>query len=385
MIQRLYLALCFLVLTTASAWAQVVSIPDPQFENVLAPFDSDGMINGQISQADADLVDFIVIQPLLGIAITDLTGLESMNNLIDVDIQGTNLSHLDLSQVSVSGCIKIVNDPSMQLATVGPGIVNLNITNCSGVSQVDLSQASGLESFALQGNNLVTSLDTTGTTSLEFADLAFFPLSNLILDPSMPLDVLAIRDMPLSSVDLSPFSGLSMFGARELPNLVEVDLRPTTLDTRVVLRDNPQLQRAFIDTGNNTALGQVDLRDNPLLTCLVVDDVSFAQTNWANNMPNSPIYLDDASALASASDPCATVGVGDLSLSRSVPWPVPTRGTLHLQDAPPATLLEVYDLHGRRLATGSGSVDLTHLPTGRYLLRAATPSGATRSWIVGRE
>lgn len=66
-------------------------------------------------------------------------------------------------------------------------------------------------------------------------------------------------------------------------------------------------------------------------------------------------------------------------------YPNPVSGRLAVDADTPVLELTVFDPAGRRVATAtSGSIDLSHLPAGLYLLRAVTLGGTANSKIVKR-
>lgn len=76
---------------------------------------------------------------------------------------------------------------------------------------------------------------------------------------------------------------------------------------------------------------------------------------------NTVVTLTEGTGHTRVDDPVASVG--GLAV-----YPNPSPGRVHVRAAQPA---ELYDLLGRRVASGLlGSVDLSHLPVGVYLLRA---------------
>ena len=76
--------------------AQITAIPDKRFEQVLISIgiDSDGLVNGQILNSDAEAVTQLRISNKY---ITSLVGISAFTNLIDLDCRDNQLSSLDLS------------------------------------------------------------------------------------------------------------------------------------------------------------------------------------------------------------------------------------------------------------------------------------------------
>lgn len=119
---------------TISLSAQTISIPDPIFEQVLinTEIDSDGVINGQISEADALAVTSLtVISPNLtqGEYIQTLTGIEAFINLENLTIHSTEIEQLNIST-----------------------LINLKHLDCA--------------------DNLLTSLDVSSNFLLEYLDIS---------------------------------------------------------------------------------------------------------------------------------------------------------------------------------------------------------------------
>lgn len=350
--------------------AQNVSIPDPAFEQFLINlgFDTDGVLNGEMSQSDASAIQILFISNTAS-PITDLTGLASMPNLQVVNITGTSVPALDLSGVSVSICMKFNQDNSLQQVVVGPNMVDLTIGSCPQLNTIDLTNANGLEDLAVN-NCQVSSLDLTTVPNLTRLSVGSLPMSTITL-PQQPFTQLGFGNLPLVIPDLSGFTQLEWLIAQELPNQTELDLRSNPLGQRLDIEDNPALTRVLLNNGNNINMGESNIQNNPLLTCIAVDDVSYAQNNWTI----TPHTVDAGAfaAMVPPTAPCATVGLVDVQRRSVVAHPVPATGSLHWSGLDDAARARLLDLNGRQVlqlddAWGGPGLDISSLPAGVYLL-----------------
>ena len=167
---------------------------------------------------------------------------------------------------------------------------NISSITALDVSNKNISDLTGIKSFtALQSlncsDNNLTSLDLQFNIGLTFVNakgnnLSFFYGENLEL-----LENLILYENNLTSLDVS-----------EMLALKEIDIysnQITTLD----FTQNTNIKKLFIDTndlqtidlrnGNNAIITDIDISNNPNLTCVLVDDVDYANNNWNTSNTNT--------------------------------------------------------------------------------------------------
>lgn len=289
------LILCVFTVLSVKAQTETL-IPDPNFEQQLINQGHDsGPIDGKVLTANIDTLTFLSIS---GGGVSDLTGIEDFISLTFLNVSGTNVTSLDVTSLT-------------NLTRLQADLNDLTSLNVTGLSQLDY-----LSCFS---NNLTT-VDLTGLTSLATLYIYFNPLISLDLSPATELIELRASDTGLSSLDLSANTKLekiessnnnltiidftnnplmkSMFiranqlsdivglsGLTNLDfagindnNLTALDFSQNTNLTLLQINGN-DLQSLNLKNGNNVNMS-VDILDNPNLTCVAVDDITYSTTNW---------------------------------------------------------------------------------------------------------
>ncbi len=160
---------------------------------------------------------------------------------------------------------------------------NINTVVSLGIANKGIADLTGIEDFvALKhlycNNNAFTSIDVSQNISLITVSCFNNQLTILDLSQNLNLETLSIYNNELSSLDLSLNTSLKSLQCRE-----------------------NQLISLNVKNGNNTNFTDFDARNNSSLTCILVDDVTYATTNWTN--------IDPASSF---SEDCSTLGIEDL-------------------------------------------------------------------------
>ncbi len=167
-------------------------------------------------------------------------------------------------------------------------IVSLTTLNVSSKSIEDLT---GIEDFfALTELNIVdnpiTTLDLTNNTQLQTLHSTLCNITTLDITGLTALSTLNLNSNELSSIDLSAFPNLEVVELRE-NNLTELNLR----------------------NGANTSITSIDLRFNDNLTCVLVDDVTYSETNWT---------LIDSQTNFTATDYCEYTAIPDINFETAL-------------------------------------------------------------------
>lgn len=166
-------SLLLLILSTPTI-AQV-SIPDINFETELITqgIDTDGVVNGQISTADA-----LAKTGTLNVdskSISDLTGIEAFTNITRLDCTFNNLIALDIS--ALTGLIQLRcrnNNITAINTTSNPNLEILRVHN-NELTVLDVSTNSNLIQLLCQGNSLTElNVKTGNNTNMT----AFFAQNN---------------------------------------------------------------------------------------------------------------------------------------------------------------------------------------------------------------
>lgn len=292
---RFYLLLICSVYTTYLA-AQTISITDPNFEKQLVHLgiDSDNLVNGSMSSADAL---GILKLDLSSTQIQDLTGLEAFvdldslwcgdnpnltsfpTNIIPSGLQFLNihtcaLSSLDLSQATSLHTLICYSNTALSNLQLPSSLTHLNCSN-NNLSSLNLNSTPNLV-FGLVSYNQLTSLDLSSLSNLEDFVFEYNAVHTLQLSNHPNLTYLKGDNNQLSSLDLSNCPQLTTLYL--INNLLStIDLSQNPLLRHVKLNDNqistldvsnnPALRLLFID---NNQLNQLDLSQHPQLKYITV-------------------------------------------------------------------------------------------------------------------
>jgi hypothetical protein len=176
-------------------------------------------------------------------------------------------------------------------------ISGLNITDLTG-----LERLVGLRAFLCQGVP-ITSLDLSAHTMLNSLTCVANLFTSLDLSNNINLSFLNFQDLKITSLDLS-----------NNVNLAYVQIIYDSLLVSLNLKN-----------GNNTAIANTAffVHDNPLLTCIEVDDSLYSATNWSNSPTGT-------TANNNFSTNCLYLGTAQLE--QDIPniqlYPNPTQNTL---------------------------------------------------------
>jgi Leucine-rich repeat (LRR) protein len=305
--------------------AQITTIPDSVFEQNLINLGLDTPpINGSVPTANIDTVKSLVAW---GQNITDLTGIENFTALEVLDVQWDQLTSLNVTQ----------NLALTSLTCLGNQITNL-----------DVSQNTAL-TFLWCSSNQLTSLDVSQNSLLEVLYCHINQIGSLNLSNNPNLTTLSFHSNLLNSLNLT------QNGVLEVVN--------GTFNQLVCLN---------IKNGNNTNITFFRVDDNPNLTCIEVDNVSYSNTNWTNIDAQTSYSIN-------CSNPCV-VGVQEFVTNDFTIYPNPTNGqiTVSLKETTNVKLL-LYNAVGQLvlnkiyLQTNLINLDLL-VPKGIYFLRLKTPT-----------
>jgi Leucine-rich repeat (LRR) protein len=301
---------------------QYTLIPDPNFEDVLIAngIDKDGK-NGKVLTANIKYLTYLYAYNSTN-KITDLTGIEDFASLaslycyngaiskLDVS-KNLNLKLLDLSNNKVTVLDVSKNTLLESLNATSNTLTELNVSNNlslkelivpnNQLSTIDLSKNTGLTKLDI-GSNLIGSLDLSVNTALTSLGAYGTKIVNLDISKNVNLTSLDVRSNALmTSIDITKNTAITYLNVSscEITNidvssntalasldvsknkLTSLDLSKNTFLTSIVAASN-QLTSLNLKNGKNTLLvsNKVSFTSNPKLYCILVDDVTYANTNW---------------------------------------------------------------------------------------------------------
>lgn len=273
----------FLTCATITATAQNVNIPDVNFKNALLadPLINDDL-NGEISVMEAASHNgYITVS---GLGITDLTGIEAFTGTIYLDCSNNALTTLDLS--ANTGLANILKVEYNQLTSITfpttSNVTSLRI-EYNPIVNLDVSALSNMTNlYAMNCGNL-TSLEVGNNTNLTVINISQTGLTSVDFSGAINLESLvAIASSITGVLDVSDFSSLAYLSCQQSNYLTQINFQ----------------------NGNNMSVppGGFTATDCPLLTCVQVDNVTFANAVWSSAVDGGVTFSLDCNS----STPMAT-------------------------------------------------------------------------------
>ncbi|MEM6686549.1 MAG: hypothetical protein AAF617_12270 [Bacteroidota bacterium] len=190
-------------------------------------------------------------------SILDITGIEAFDALENLDCFSNNLT-----SINVSNNIKLVHltcyfNHNLTTLTLG-NLPNFEVLSCGfgEITSLNLSQLPALKEVSCISNEL-TALDVSNNTQLRKLNCSLNNLTELSIGANVSLEEVNASFNALITVDLSTNTALQI-----------VDVAHNNLVS------------CSIDNGFNTAITAFNATNNPDLTCIKVDDETYATNNW---------------------------------------------------------------------------------------------------------
>ncbi|GAA3792018.1 hypothetical protein GCM10022271_25500 [Corallibacter vietnamensis] len=352
-------------------------IPDPNFEQALMDLGLDNFMDGQVQTSN---INGVINLNVSNKNIADLTGIEDFVSLEILDCSSNNLTNLDFSNnfllffldchandltslnVSNNANLASLDCSNNQLTTLNVthnnDLLELS-TNINQLSQLDVSQNNNLE-WLNCNSNLLTSLDVSNNPALLGLTLTGNQITSLDLSQNLNLQFLYCDFNQLQALDVSLQTDLIHLhcSANQLTALdVSQNINLTTL------RGYSNLYTAInLANGNNAAMTDVNLINNPDLTCIQIDNGFTPPTDgsWQKDTAASYSYA------------CSTLGIETTNIDTLKMYPNPVEEYLTITSKIPLTL-QLYNVQGQLLKTvkvdENTTVDFNGLPSGVYFLK----------------
>jgi Leucine-rich repeat (LRR) protein len=245
---------------------QYTLIPNVNFENKLIALGIDsGVADGKVQTNSINKLTSLNVSSS---SITDLTGIQdfvALNTLLCLDNQLTTLNVSKNTALSDLRCYSNALT-SLDVST------NLSLTHleCDSnrLTALDISANLSLNHLECQGNSLTT-LDVSKNVALTRLTCNSNQLTALDISKNVALIRLECGSNQLTALDVSKNVALTVFNC----------------NTNKLLSLN-------LKNGKNTFLpnGNINLIGNPNLTCIVVDNTAYSNTNWANKKDTTAFF-----------------------------------------------------------------------------------------------
>ncbi len=242
----IYLFLALSMGCGSGVFSQNTLIPDPNFEQALIDLGYDtAPIDGQVLTANISGVTTLDVNYR---NIADLTGIEDFGALTDLRCAANQLTSLDVSN---NNALTSLDCDSNQLTSL------------------DVSNNAALVDLQCGGNSLGI-LDVSNNTALAGLQCTSNQLTSLDVSNNNALTYLHFANNQLTSIDVTNNTALA------------------SLDC-----NSNQLTSLDVRNGNNTNFTLFNATNNPDLTCIFVDDVSYSTANWIDFIDPTSTFVNN--------------------------------------------------------------------------------------------
>ncbi|KQB38712.1 leucine-rich repeat domain-containing protein [Flavobacterium aquidurense] len=285
------------------------SIPDANFEKKLIDLGIDsGIADGKVLTSNISTVKFL---DLTKSNISDLTGIQDFVSLTDLNCSQNSLTTVDVSK-NINLTTLDCNNNRITSLDVSNNIALLNLSCYSNqLTALDVRVNTALTKLD-SGSNKYTALDLSSNTALTFLGCNTSQLTSLDVSKNTALNLLDCRENKLTYLDVSKITTLkelycqsnqltnldiSKNKALEFLNCSKNQL--TTLDVSVntalvgLYSNSNPLMSLNLKNANNLKFAYLNLKDNPNLTCIQVDDTVYSNANWANKKDAAASFSTD--------------------------------------------------------------------------------------------
>lgn len=309
-------------LTTISYNDGGIHIPDANLKAyLLALFDDDE--DGEISVAEAENVQNVNCS---GRSISSIVGLQDCPNLKYLNLNGNNVSVIDLPNLQKLETIVAYDNPitklnvnndialkdlylqnvntnalsgnvvtitgydqaeTLELAFAGTEFTTLNLTGSSVLTSFNIDENIQLTKLVASGNSLVTGVNVSTLTALTHLDLNACGLTALDVDSNVELEYFDCSSNKLTALNVNNNAALTMFDCSDNQLSTIRVVNNTALDKLDVSKNN----LLNVNVRSNTVLKTLNVSDNAGITALALGYNTVLETLEASNTALTDIDL----------------------------------------------------------------------------------------------
>lgn len=249
--------------------------------------------------------------------------------------------------------------------TTGNGLGD-SVCDTNGDGLIQLSEAEAVTGLIISYHDIQSLEGIEYFTNLETLKSRGNFLQNLVLSQNTQLKWLHVETNPLTEMDLSQnFLMERLWIYQNQLSYVDVSHLPNLQSLRVY---SNQLVSLNIANGNNEFLTDFQAYNNPNLSCIQVDDITFAENN-PNWIKDETAHYNESCLLAS----------DEFDLKNKVfLTPNPVTNDLHIVGAIPIESVRFYEVSGKmifHLSNPDLEIDLQSLSAGLYFVEIKTSEG----------
>jgi hypothetical protein len=204
----------------------------------------------------------------------------------------------DLSSINLSSCslLTSINFDRNRLnsldVTPFSELSNLDLRSCN-LTTLDVTQNPELRILRINGNQVGT-LDITQNTKLFLLWADGIGISTLDLSQNTELYNLFLESNPLTNIDLSNLAKLDTLRVGN-SGITSINISQNPLIRELEANSCDNLESLNAKNGNNTNITTSNfvIGNNPLLTCVLVDDVTYANSVFTSK--DSQTFYSDTS------------------------------------------------------------------------------------------
>ncbi|MFD2561685.1 InlB B-repeat-containing protein [Aquimarina rubra] len=342
--------------TVTGLFSQVclVNIPDANLKAYLVgnnAINTNGDMEIQCTEASAYSIPLNIQSQ----NVADATGIQAFTSIIELRAGFNQLSTLDLTGMNNLEQLYVTNN-------------QLNTINLSGVPNLKNLQIH---------NNQLTFLDVSNVTQLEGLNFSDNMLANIDLSTNANLKFLVCYRNQLTNLDVS--SNLQLEGLLCAENqIISLDLSNNTVFNGNLRVNDNNLSILNVANGNNNNMGAFDATNNPNLSCITVDDISYSNANWSGGVDTQTSFSLNCTALS--------VIDNDTPIE-FVLYPNPANEVLNIKTDQPVEQVEIYTLLGKKISSLSKinmEVDISDLSKGVYFINVKTAKGSSTKRFIKR-
>ena len=285
------------------------SIPDENFEIYL---EFKGLGNGINNDGfvDTDKISGLKVLDISDENITDLTGIEDFTSLTTLDASLNSITNVDLSKNINLETLNIAQNPTTTLnISQNIKLTSLNVSGnqlttfdvskntelkvldvkLNQLTTIDLSKNIAITELNIGSNNLA-SLDLSKNINLERLDAAYSQLSSIEINNNKKLYYADLSGNELENLNM--YDNITLGRLRINNNKLKYLDIQNNINLVELNASNNELLGLKLQNTKNSILFNIDLRVNPNLTCVEVDDTSFSNNNWPNKDTQTIYSLD---------------------------------------------------------------------------------------------
>ena len=345
-------------------------VPDNNFEQALIDLGYDTTLDDYVSTANINAISILDVGSK---NISDLTGIEAFTALTDLDCRFNQLTSLNITQ---NTALTVLNCSFNQITSLNvaqnTALTGL-ICSANSLSSLSVNANTALE-YLYFNNNQITNIDVTQNIALNFLKCENNQIASLDISQNIAIESLFCFNNLLTALDLSTNLGLRNLYC-STNQITSLDLSLNTLMGIIDCSDNA-LTSLNIKNGNNTNFFSFNTLNNTNLSCIEVDDATYATANLTN--------IDSQTSF---SENCGTLSVNDFDLeSATFVYPNPTSKILNINSQLTLKKLELYTLIGKKIfETNNDKINMSLLQNGVYLLKIYSENKIITKKIIKKQ